>query len=515
GGMVEVTQFNFKGQPLASHRRLFAAYTDVPNWSDANLANDLEPDVFTTALTYDALGRTVQTMLPDGDIEKVVFNAAGLVERKTITHNAAEDSVIADIGYNAKGQRIRMELGNGVATTYRYDRQTFALIRLTTRKAGGELLQDLRFTYDVAGNVSHIADRAIPLQFFNNQVVTGTTTYRYDAVYRLAEATGRENNAALTFGVHDNWNDAGYMREASAGDPAATRDYTQVYTYDPLGNITRMRHHAAGNNWTRDYTYAAGNNRMLSTIQGTQVYHYGYHPQHGFINAMPHLEDLGWNFKEKLVRSVRQKVMSGTAETTYYQYSADGTRLRKITEHAASAGQTPSKKEERVYIGAYERYRKFTGNHAGLVRHGLGVHDASGRMALIETRNGVNDGTDQRRVRYQLANHLSSVNLEVDDLGNVISYEEYHPFGSTAYQARNAAIKVAAKRYRYTGRERDEETGLEYHSARYYLPWLGRWLSADPIGTGDGLNVYRYAKNNPGSFNDTNGNETDEQKASR
>ena len=100
-------------------------------------------------------------------------------------------------------------------------------------------------------------------------------------------------------------------------------------------------------------------------------------------------------------------------------------------------------------------------------------------------------------------------------LANVISYEEYHPFGSTAYQARNAAVKVAAKRYRYTGRERDEETGLEYHLARYYLPWLGRWLSPDPIGTGDGLNVYRYAKNNPGSFNDTNGNESDEQKASR
>ena len=89
GGMVEVNQFNFKGQPLASHRRLFAAYKDVPDWSDANLATGLEPDVFTTALTYDALGRTVQTTLPDGDIEKVVFNAAGLIERKTVTHNAA------------------------------------------------------------------------------------------------------------------------------------------------------------------------------------------------------------------------------------------------------------------------------------------------------------------------------------------------------------------------------------------------------------------------------------------
>lgn len=515
GGMVEVQQFNFKGQPLSSRRRLFAAYKDIPNWSDANLAAGLEPDVFITALSYDALGRTVQTTLPDGDIEKVALNAAGLIERKTVTHNAVEDIVIGQIDYNAKGQRLRMELGNGVVTTYRYDRQTFTLIRLTSRKSGGELLQDLRFTFDAVGNVSHIEDRAIPLQFFNNQMVSGTTTYRYDAIYRLAEAAGRENNAALSFTAQDNWNDSGYLHDVSAGDPAAMRNYKQFYSYDPLGNITRMRHQASGNNWTRDYTYAAVNNRMLSTTQGMQVYNYGYHPQHGFINAMPHLEDLGWDFKEKLVRTVRQKVISGTPETTYYQYSADGTRLRKITENAAPAGQMPTQKEERVYIGAYERYRKFSGNHAGLVRHGLSVNDATGRLALIETRTGVNDGTDPRRMRYQLANHLSSVNLEVDDFANVISYEEYHPYGTTAYQARNAAVKVTTKRYRYTGRERDEESGLEYHVARYYLPWLGRWLSPDPIGTGDGLNVYRYAKDNPGTFNDTNGNESDEQKATR
>jgi RHS repeat-associated protein len=515
GGLIEIGQFNFKGQPLSTRRRLYGAYKEVPNWTDANLALGLEADDFTTSMAYDAMGRTVQTTLPDGDIEKIVFNAAGLVVRKTVAHNGIDTTVIADTDYNAKGSRIRMELGNGVVTTYRYDRETFALIRLTSRKADGGLLQDLRFTFDVAGNVSSIEDRAVPQQFFNNQMVTGTTAYRYDAAYRLAQASGRENNVSLAFSAEDNWSDASYMHLASAGDPAAIRNYSQFYSYDALGNITQMRHQASGNSWTRDYFYAAANNRLLSTVLGTQVYSYAHHPQHGFINAMPHLEDLGWNFQEKLVRSARQKVLSGTPETTYYQYSADGTRLRKITENTALAGQQPSKKEERVYIGAYERYRKLSGNHAGLVRHGSSIHDATGRLALIETRNAVNDGTDARRVRYQLANHLNSVNLEVDDLGNVISYEEYHPFGSTAYQVRNSAVAAAAKRYRYCGRERDEETGLEYHSARYYLPWLGRWLSPDPIGIGDGLNVYRYARNNPGSSNDTNGNETDEQKASR
>lgn len=125
--------------------------------------------------------------------------------------------------------------------------------------------------------------------------------------------------------------------------------------------------------------------------------------------------------------------------------------------------------------------------------------DGDHRFVMIETRNDVDDGTIKQLVRYQLHNHLGSSALELDDSADVISYEEYHPYGTTAYQAKNAAIKAVAKRYRYTGMERDEETGLEYHSARYYLPWLGRWLSADPIGIG-GINFYQYAKDTPVNF---------------
>ena len=62
--------------------------------------------------------------------------------------------------------------------------------------------------------------------------------------------------------------------------------------------------------------------------------------------------------------------------------------------------------------------------------------------------------------------------------------------GTTSYQAMNASIKATAKRYRYTGKERDEESGLYYHGARYYIPWLARWLSPDPINS----NNYNLAK---------------------
>jgi RHS repeat-associated protein len=87
--------------------------------------------------------------------------------------------------------------------------------------------------------------------------------------------------------------------------------------------------------------------------------------------------------------------------------------------------------------------------------------------------------------------------MELDETGLVISYEEYHPYGTTAYHAVASGVEVSAKRYRYTGKEKDEETGLYYHGARHYAPWLGRWTSADPAGLVDGVNLYRYGRNRP------------------
>lgn len=57
---------------------------------------------------------------------------------------------------------------------------------------------------------------------------------------------------------------------------------------------------------------------------------------------------------------------------------------------------------------------------------------------------------------------------------------------------------------RYSGKERDA-TGLYYYGYRYYQPWVGRWLSADPAGTVDGLNLYRMVRNNPIALKDNNG----------
>src|SRR5438128_2606959 len=110
----------------------------------------------------------------------------------------------------------------------------------------------------------------------------------------------------------------------------------------------------------------------------------------------------------------------------------------------------------------------------------------------------INDPTPA--VKYQLCDHLGSSNLVIDSTGDLINREEYFPYGETSFGS------FAKKRYRFTGKERDEESGLYYHGARYYAPWLVRWMSCDTVAVADDINLYRYTRANPLRLRDASGN---------
>ena len=200
-------------------------------------------------------------------------------------------------------------------------------------------------------------------------------------------------------------------------------------------------------------------------------------------------------------------VIDGVPETTYYVYDAAGQRVRKVTERQAADGTTARRAHERVYVGDFETYRTYdgTGQVVALERQTLHVMDAERRVASCDSRLQGDDPSPARLIRYQIVNHVRSVGLELDESGALISYEEYFPYGSTSYQALDATIRATAKRYRYTGMERDEETGLSYHARRYLICWLGRWSSCDPAGLIDGVNPFRYVRNRPTTALDSTG----------
>jgi len=511
-GVITNEEYDFKGNLLRSTRRLGLDFQNTLDWSQSPA---LENELFTATTTYDALNRPTSLTLPDKSVIHPTYNEANLLEQVNVNVRGAQATTafVTNLDYDAKGQRELIEYDNGASTTYVYDDKTFRLTHLvTTRKSGSNPLQDLSYAYDAIGNITGISDDAQQTIYFNNSVVTPSASYIYDALYRLTQATGREHIGQNFSGQVDD-DDFPRMSQPHRSDGQAMRNYVEVYEYDGAGNITRVLHQVAGQTlWKRNYDYAPDNNRLLSTsLPGdadTAPYSARYETDaHGNTTKMPHLETMEWDFRDQLRATQRQVVNANQpAEKVFYVYDSTGQRTRKVVALAGG-----SIKEERIYLGGYEIFRQYDVNgQITLERETLHVMDDHQRIALVETKtkdaSAPPNTLPSALIRYQLDNHLGSASLELDHDGAVISYEEYYPYGSTSYQAGRSAAEVSLKRYRYTGKERDEETGLYYHGARYYASWLGRWTSCDPAGTVDGTNLYRYGRNNPVLYTDPSGN---------
>jgi RHS repeat-associated protein len=463
---------------------------------------------------------------------------------------------IANIDYDAKGQRTRIDYvardEKLISTSYEYDFETLRLVKLYTRRgvdpATGQGvtftddctnpqpppntiaspeeppkgkscgLQNIHYTYDPVGNLTYIQDGAQQTIYFKNQQVDPSANFTYDALYQLIQATGREFLGGPP--IPHSYNDAGRVGLLSSNgaghfgpnDGNAVGRYCEKYVYDAAGNFLKMSHHRACPDvpsWTRTYVYEEASliepskqsNRLTRTAVGsspTGVETYSY-DAHGCLTRMNHLSLMAWDYQDRLHATSQQVVNNGgTPETSYYVHNAAGERARKVTDRQAGPGQMPRRKEERIYLGGFEIYRTYAGNDSSLQieRETLHVSDGQHRFALVETRTEGSDPAPQQLIRYQFGNQLDSSTLEVDDQAEIISYEEYTPYGSTSYQAVRSKTETP-KRYRFSGKERDEESGLDYFGARYYAAYLGRWISTEPGGLGDGFNLYEFVQGNP------------------
>lgn len=526
-GVVTYLAYDFKSNLLSSTRQLARDYKATPNWSKSP-PSLLETESFVSSTLYDALNRPIQIVAPRSNqanakinIIRPGYSEANLLKLVDVwLGQTAEPSDLLDppsatlhavtnINYDARRQRTGIDYGNSARTSYTYDPNTFRLIRLQTLR-GNAPLQDLHYTFDPVGNIAHIEDDAQQTSFFSNQVVAPQCDYTYDAVYRLTEATGREHIGQLAQ-PQTTWNGESRLNQPQPGDGQAMRNYAEQYFYDAVDNIEQLIHQASGGNWTRAYAYnepsplEAGkqSNRLSNTTVGATKEPYSY-DAHGNMTGMTHLPLMQWDYRDQLQATAQQVINNGgTSETTWYVYDGSGQRVRQVTDSQAGAGQTAKRKSERIYLGSLEVYRGFQNDGATveLERETLHIMDDEQRVALVETRTQGNDKSPAHLIRYQFDNHLGSATLELDDQAQIISYEEYAPFGSTSYQAVRSQTETP-KRYRYSGKERDDSTGFYYYGARYYAPWLGRWTSPDPAGMVDGLNLYVFVSGNPLSYVD-------------
>ncbi len=487
-GLMQTDSIALTGVPLSITRQLLKDADKPVSWPESNPQTLLSAEKYTTQTIADATGAVLNTTDAAGHQQKVTYDIAGLLNTSRVTvKGGAEKIIIKSVTYSAAGQKLCEEHGNGVVTTYTYEPQTQRLIAVKTEHpARKKIFQDLRYEYDPVGNVLCVTNSAEETRFWHNQKVVPENRYTYDTLYQLVSATGREMA------------NAGQQRSSlpdiSPFDKASYANYTRNYIYDRAGNMTQIRHSApkTGNNHTTDITVSQRSNRaVLKTLADTSEKVEALFTSGGQQTKFQPGQTLSWTARGEL-QQVTPVVRNGAAgDRESYRYDAGSQRILKTTvQETGSRTQT----QQVIYLPGLEL-------HSGKENYQVICAGVAGR-AQVRLLHWPDGKKDHQRFSYD--NLIGSSGLETDGDGNLLSQEEYYPFGGTSVLVADADSGIDYKTHRYSGKERDA-TGLYYYGYRYYQPWAGRWLSSDPAGTVDGLNLFRMVRNNPVTLRDDDG----------
>ncbi|MBE3780443.1 RHS repeat protein [Vibrio parahaemolyticus] len=500
------------GVALSVSRRLLKDADNpdvVADWQggDASVWNDqLSNESHTTLTIGDATGAVLTTTDTKGNVQRVAYDVSGLMSGSWLTlKGKAEQTIVKSLTYSAAGQKLREEQGNGVVTTYSYEPETQRLIGIRTERPtgyalGAKVLQDLRYEYDPVGNVLKINNDAEETRFWRNQKVEPENTYTYDSLYQLVKATGREMANA---GQKNSHLPSAIIPFSS--DSSAYTNYTRTYTYDEVGNLTQVKHSslATGNNYTTTMTVSDSSNRSVQSTLTENVSDVdGFFTVGGQQNQLQLGQHLIWTPRNELLKATPVIRDGDTDDVESYRYDAGSQRLLKVSKQkAANTVQTV----RALYLPGIELRSVAQGSTETENLQVITIGEAGrAQVRVLHWEKGKPGEIDNNQVRYSYDSLIGSCALEVDSSGHVISMEEYYPYGGTAILTARSQVEVNYKTVRYSGKERDA-TGLYYYGYRYYQPWVGRWLSSDPAGTIDGLNLYRMVRNNPVTLEDIDG----------
>ncbi|WP_353287176.1 SpvB/TcaC N-terminal domain-containing protein [Wolbachia endosymbiont (group B) of Gerris lacustris] len=495
-GLTEAKENDFKGQTLKSSYILRKNYKQEANWQNVESITttyaDLEREIFNSSVKYNAIGEIIEKTDPQNNTHSPIYDIAGRVKQiKLKKQEEAIKTYVSDISYNPKGQRTSIAYGNGVVTSYSYDPKTFQLTKLTSQKEQKKL-QSINYTYDPVGNITTMEDESYKTIFPNNKSIDTKSDYHYDSLYRLTQATGKEHPAL-------NGKEEIITPIPHLNNQNAISNYTEYYDFDYGSNITKIRHTGVHGS-TKEFYISNRSNRSLQVVDRRPVSENGIdgsYDERGNLLKLSGTQNLHWNYRDNIAYVDIVTRPNGKNDSEYYVYDSSGERIRKITETYQN-NETNSTRVEKIYFGDIEVTRTYQNNNLNKEKYTVHIMDDKSRVALHHYwTKGTSDETRENQDRYQLSNHLDSAALELNDNAEIMTYEEYLPFGGTALIAGKTAREVTEKEYRYSGKERDESTGLYYYGARYYAPWLLRWINPDPAGTVDGFNLYLFVKGNP------------------
>ena len=492
-GSLLINGYALCGKPLDQTRHFLADVTQ-PDWP----ADEKDRDAllekghgYTTRWRYDALAVPIVQFDAAQHRQRYSFDIAGQLKSVSLKPKdaATEKVIVKDLVYNAFGQVESQVAGNGVVSRAVFDPTSGRLTSLSA-SVSASTLQDLHYTYDAVGNVTQIEDRAQPVQFGSNQRVDAIGTFTYDSLYQLISATGRE-----AAGLTSNPDIPAFSR--TPFDARQLFKFTEHYEYDAGGNLIELRHVRERNNYTRTLNIAASSNRLLSWNKGHSMPDVPTNfDVHGNQQMLSPGQALQWNARNQLASVVLVHREDGRDDIERYAYDSTGQRVRKIqTTYASAVTHT---REVRYLPGLEIRIRH--NERLEVITLQAGRYN----VRYLHWTEGRPSGIAANPLRYSLEDHLGSSSMELDDQAWLISQESYLPYGGTAWAASRSTVEADYRTIRYSGKERDA-SGLYYYGHRYYAPWLQRWISPDPAGAVDGLNLYCMVRNNPVRFFDPSG----------
>ncbi len=259
---------------------------------------------------------------------------------------------------------------------------------------------------------------------------------------------------------------------------------TQNFTYDALNRIQQAN--SSGPNWGETFTIDAwGNLTNRGPVSGKT----NYEGLSATALASNRLSGYGYDAAGNLTSNgsatytydAENRLLS-TAGVNYY-YDGDGKRVKKSGGTMYWMGMGSDALAESDLTGVIQReYIFFNGK----------------RVARHEPSSSI--------YRYYFSDHLGSASVVTNATGAIKDESDYYPYGGERIIADGDA-----NNYKFTGKERDSETGLDYFGARMYGSNMGRFLSPDPDDDSgiekdpQSWNRYAYARNNPLLLTDPNG----------
>lgn len=455
-GLAQTDSIALTGVPLSVTRRLLkdADNPDVAaDWKgeDASVWNDLlDAETYTTLTTADATGSVLTTTDAKGNLQRVAYDVAGLLSGSWLSlKGGKEQTIIASLTYSAAGQKLREAHSNGVVTTYTYEAETQRLSSVKTERPAGhapgaKVLQDLRYGYDPVGNVIKISNDAEETRFWRNQKVVPENTYVYDSLYQLVSATGREMANAGQQG----------SRLPTATVPLPTdssvfTNYTRNYTYDEGGNLTQIRHSApaTGNSYTTDITVSDKSNRgVLSTLTESPASVDALFTAGGQQKQLLPGQSLVWTVRNELLKVTPVVRAGDTGDRESYRYDAGSRRILKMSVQKAG---NSTRTQRALYLPGVELRKTTCGSTETESLQVITVGEAGrAQVRVLHWESGIPGGISNDQMRRSYDNLTGSSSLELDGEGNIISMEEYYPYGGTAVWAARSAVEAEYKTVR-------------------------------------------------------------------